>query len=408
MLHDPKRHETLNVHAWDEAEARRFIEQLVATTEASYSEDAYWPLHPQDREDDGPDQIETPMYHGAAGVIWALHYLNASGVAAITRNYLADWMRLLDCNRRWLGADLNKEGASYLMGDTPILMMALGAHADPSLADVASDLIAGNTSHAARELMWGAPGTLLAALFLYERTGEQRWADLFRSSADVLWEQLEWSQQHGCAYLPQELYGRPSSYLDAVHGFVSTAVPLVRGRHLLGGDRWGQWKACIANTVRRTADLEDGQANWRPQLFGTQKEADKKLLQFCHGSPGFVICLAGWPDDELDDLLIAAGEATWAAGPLNKGSNLCHGTAGNGYAFLVLYQRTNDPKWLARARAFGMHAIDQARSAARLYGQQRYSLWTGDLGLAVFVWDCVRGQAAFPTLDVFYGPPIAH
>jgi hypothetical protein len=36
------------------------------------------------------------------------------------------------------------------------------------------------------------------------------------------------------------------------------------------------------------------------------------------------------------------------------------------------------------------------------YGQFRYSLWTGDLGLAVFIWDCIVAQARFPTLDVFY------
>ncbi|WFU43082.1 lanthionine synthetase LanC family protein [Bradyrhizobium sp. CB82] len=43
------------------------------------------------------------------------------------------------------------------------------------------------------------------------------------------------------------------------------------------------------------------------------------------------------------------GRFTWAAGPLTKGSNLCHGTGGNGYAFLKLYRRTNDPG-LARPR----------------------------------------------------------
>ena len=32
----------------------------------------------------------------------------------------------------------------------------------------------------------------------------------------------------------------------------------------------------------------------------------------------------------------------------------------------------------------------------------RYSLWTGDLGFAIYLWDCVRANAQFPTLDVFY------
>ena len=32
----------------------------------------------------------------------------------------------------------------------------------------------------------------------------------------------------------------------------------------------------------------------------------------------------------------------------------------------------------------------------------RYSLWTGDLGFAVYLCDCLNGTANFPTLDVFY------
>jgi hypothetical protein len=27
---------------------------------------------------------------------------------------------------------------------------------------------------------------------------------------------------------------------------------------------------------------------------------------------------------------------------------------------------------------------------------------TGDLGFAIYLWDCLHGTAAFPTLDVFY------
>jgi hypothetical protein len=32
----------------------------------------------------------------------------------------------------------------------------------------------------------------------------------------------------------------------------------------------------------------------------------------------------------------------------------------------------------------------------------RYSLWTGDAGFAVYLWDCLQGTARFPTLDVFF------
>ena len=81
------------------------------------------------------------------------------------------------------------------------------------------------------------------------------------------------------------------------------------------------------------------------------------LVQWCHGAPGIVTATADYPaghSDEMDELLLQAGATTWRAGPLAKGYGLCHGTAGNGYAFLKLHGRTGDPLWLERARAFAM------------------------------------------------------
>jgi hypothetical protein len=83
-------------------------------------------------------------------------------------------------------------------------------------------------------------------------------------------------------------------------------------------------------------------------------------------------------------------------------SNLCHGTGGNAYAFLVLHARTGDTRWRDRARAFAMHAIAQFEAETARVGRLRHSLWTGDIGLAIFLWDCLRGKAEFPTLDVFF------
>jgi hypothetical protein len=84
-----------------------------------------------------------------------------------------------------------------------------------------------------------------------------------------------------------------------------------------------------------------------------------------------------------------------------KGSNLCHGTGGNGYAFLKLYRRTKGAIWLDSARAFAMTAIAQFREARAHFGQGRYSLWTGDIGLAIYLRDCLTAEPRFPTVEVF-------
>ena len=271
---------------------------------------------------------------------------------------------------------------------------------------IATTLIEGNQDHPARELMWGSPGTLLAALFLHERTGDARWGTLFRDTAAKLWSQLEWSAEHACAYWTQDLYGQRSTYIDAVHGFVATASPLIRGRHLLDAAAWAAWQQCIVNTVERTATREGARVNWRAWLEMRAGQRVVMLMQYCHGAPGFVVCLADMPGAALDVLLTAAGEAIWSAGPLTKGANICHGTGGNGYAFLKLYRRTGNALWLERARAFAMHGIGQIDADERQHGRLRYSLWTGDPGFAIYLWHCVQGSAAFPTIDIFDAPAI--
>lgn len=401
MLHDPARHEPLRDIAWDERRARATIAHIVADTEARFSPDHYWPLHPRDVEG-SESQPATPLYHGACGVLWALHHLEAIGAVALQGRYGECIGPLRKRNAAWLASFGCEYDASYLMGDTGILLLDYAMHAASATANRLAELIESNVDNPTRELMWGAPGTLLAALFLHEDTGEPRWADAFRATAARLWSQLEWSPEYECRYWTQDMYGERTNYIDATHGFVATALPLIRGRHLLAGEQWSAWATEIANTVRRTATREADGANWRPWLYSDP--ARTPLMQFCHGAPGFVVCLADAPDATLDDLLVAAGEATWWAGPLRKGANLCHGTGGNGYAFLKLYERTHDARWLARARAFAMHAIEQSATDERDCGQLRYSLWTGDPGFAIYLWDCIHATARFPTLDVFFGP----
>lgn len=116
------------------------------------------------------------------------------------------------------------------------------------------------------------------------------------------------------------------------------ASVLIRGRSLLGEDEWSYWQGLIERTVRETADVENGAANWRE--YADPAARRKRLVQVCHGAPGFVIGLGDLPGSALDDLLALGGEAIWRAGPLAKGSGLCHGTSGNGYAFLTLFRRT--------------------------------------------------------------------
>jgi hypothetical protein len=402
MLHDPQRHEQRVSVAWNEDVARAAIERIVADAEAAFSPRTYWPIHPRDTA--GPADTEPlyPLYFGACGVIWALDHLRDVGAAPLQRGYDAFVEPLLALDRAWLEREGLTDPASYLMGETSILMLMYSTHREPRIADRLAHLIAANADNKARELMWGAPGTLLAAALLHAHTGDDRWAELFRHGARTLWSQLEWSDEYACRYWTQDLYGSRSTYIDAVHGFVGTALPLIRSRHLLEASEWTAWQRCIDETVRRTATVEGDCANWRAWLVPPPGRKGALLMRYCHGAPGFIVNLADTPSSSLDDLLVAGGEATWRAGPLAKGSNLCHGTGGNGYAFLKLFVRTGDERWLDRARAFAMHGIAQTDAETARHGRMRYSLWTGDVGFAIYLWNCIQATAAFPTLDAYF------
>ena len=213
----------------------------------------------------------------------------------------------------------------------------------------------------------------MLSLALFNETGDEVWASRFRRDVSRLWETLEPCQGADCLIWEQDLQGQKATHMGAVHGFAGNVLPALRGLNLLPDAEQKKWLDCIARTLRATA-IHDGElVNW-PQSVGKHRWAE---------------------------LLLAAGETIWRAGPVRKGCCICHGTAGNGYAFLKLFKRTGDEKWLERARRFAAHSIDQCEAAAQQFGQYRYSLWTGDIGLAIFLWGCINGDDRIPTQDIF-------
>ena len=92
-----------------------------------------------------------------------------------------------------------------------------------------------------------------------------------------------------------------------------------------------------------------------------------RLVHWCHGAPGVIATLAAahgaWGGERYLAAAVAAGEVVWRRGLLRKGPGLCHGTAGNGYSLLQLYQATGDRLWLYRASCFATWCCNIARWA---------------------------------------------
>ena len=409
-LFEAERHERLIGAAWDEERARDAIDRIVADTHRSFEPNTLWPIHPLDRSPERPPDSIKHMYHGAAGVIWALNYLNETGAVPLKRDYLPTVRQLIPRIRDDMDTHpevrkyMRAETASYLLGEAGILLLQFKLA--PS-EDVAHQLYGHLEARIGdpRGIAWGGAGAMLAALFMHERTNNARWKELYLRGFKALFDQWHYSDEARCHLWTSSLYGVTEMRIGAIHGFAANAFAMLRGRHLLEPSVQDEVLRRIHETVHATARIEGPQANW-PNNVGptTRPTALPTVVQHCNGASGIINSLSEFPNDSrwpIDALLQQAGELIWKAGPPIKFPSLCHGAAGSGYAFLRLYARTGDDRWLDRARSFAMYSIEQCDRALTKYGQRKYSLWTGDLGLAICLWDCIRTSAKFPTLDVF-------
>ena len=344
--------------------ARAAIATIVADTESVF--DDGWVTHPEDvvEENDTSTRFRT-VYCGGAGVVDALHRLTRRGFIELRRDYVPYLERSVEAPPDFPDEDPER---SFWGGETGIRLVLQRLAPSQANLERLSELIAANERDERCELMWGSPGTILVGRELgLDVSASVEWLHGRRDS-DGLWT--------------QQLSGHSRRFLGPAHGFAGCVLAL--------GD-----VTDVSETLQRFAVEEDGLVNW-PGLAGMELGANRDgqiRMQWCHGAPGIVATLAHILDEEL---ALAGGELTWRAGPLRKGANLCHGTAGNGYAFLALLDRTGDERWLIRARAFAMHAAAQVEHSRSEYGQGRYTLWTGDPGTALYLADCIDGGGKLP------------
>lgn len=393
---DKARHVPLRPLTWDPEKVASSIEDVVSDALAHFEPDRFWPGHPLDETSDG----ELGFYFGATGIIWALDYLRGAGATEAEFDFRPSLGGLLEASKAPVpGYEDYARHASFLNGDFGTALLVMRLSPAPDLANYIHTRASANTDLPIRELMWGMPGSMLACIHMAEMTGEARWRSLFVTQANRLLDDLE-EGDRGPLWT-QDLYGRTVQYLGPVHGYAGNMIPLMRAWEWLSEEQRGRVAEAVPRTLAANACRSESGVTWHPRAGSF--DFFPPLCQHCHGAPGIVTAFADAPfsTPDLETLLVEGGNYTWAAGPLAKGSNLCHGTGGNGYAFLKLFERTGDVLWLERARAFAMTAIEQYREAREDQGRGRYSLWTGDVGLAIYLWDCLTGKPYFPTIDTF-------
>jgi len=395
VLYRPEAFEPLTDSRWDESRVTDAVAAIVADTDESFrGPRLFWQAEAWDGWH-GTSPMKN-LYVGSAGVLWALDRLRRLGHAESRLELGELALRNLELFRTrpdfMKGMKLPPTPESALLtGESGILLVAWRLAPSDELADDLLARVRANAENPAAEVMWGSPGTLLAARAMLDWTGDERWRDAWHESADTLW-----SRRGEDGLWEQDLYGRTIRSLTPPHGLVGNVQAL---RPLVDDTRRQTLERDAAAVLARTAVRENGRANWppadRPELPGPDGQI---RVQWCAGSPGIVIATADYLDEEL---LVAGAELAWYTGPpnLEKGPGICHGTSGNGYAFLKTFERTGDERWLERARRFAVHALDQVERLRTERGRGRYSLWTGDVGAALYAADCLDARADYPFFD---------
>jgi len=273
MLYKPEAFEPLSDEPWHEERVRNRIRAIVADAEAAYSPDTVWPA-------DEWDAWKCPLplmnlFVGAAGVLWALDALRRRGHADGTLDLGDAARRLVE---RWrerpsfIEADEfqlpEQRESALLAGGSGVMLVAWRLAPSDELADDLHARVLANKQNEADEVMWGSPGTMLAARAMHDWTGDERWAEAWRECADAL---LARRDDDGLWTI--RLYGNTYRGLTPPHGVVRNVGALLDGGPLLPDDVREQLMRETAGVVARTAVVEDGLANWPyPEGGGLESE----------------------------------------------------------------------------------------------------------------------------------------
>lgn len=388
-LYRAEQFEPLTDTPWDPSRVEDAIAAIVRNTDKAFDEGSLWPA-------DGWDAGDTPLplsglYVGASGVIWGLDALRRSGHAESSLDLKAVALRTLELCRMEPDIEPGEEHyhqSSLFFGETGPLLVAFRLAPDRTLADDLERLLPTSAEQLTDDINWGVPGAILAVMALHEWTGEERWLEMARNLASI----LKSRRGHDGLWRQDDDYRG----LGALHGVAGNTLALLRV------EPDATLAQATAAVLARYAVREDGFANWPgAKDRSLVRPRDGCIcLQWCTGAPGILAGACDFLDEELMHL---GANLIWQAGAHgdDKGHGLCHGTSGNGFALLKMFSRTGDEHWLARARRFAVHALEQAeKTTAANGGRGHHSLFTGDVGAALFAAACLDGDTHFPIIDV--------
>ncbi|XP_077977268.1 lanC-like protein 3 [Glandiceps talaboti] len=362
------------------------------------------------------------LYVGPAGISYVFYHLAQSGNFPHKKSeYLARAQEYFEAHRSYLkkGRVPQSQQPGFLLGNGGVyvagamIYKALGDEQKATeylkmYSDLAGICVPVHFLQCGSdELFVGRAGYLCGVMCLSKVLGVQAVSTetIHQLCSSMVTSGREYSRRHRSpAPLMYAYYD--TQYLGAAHGL--SAILQI----LLSFPEFFKSHPAVEKDIKESVDyflsIETPEGNYAPAVDETKhrRPAEHELIHWCHGAAGVVYLLAKayltWKEDKYLQACLRCGELTWKKGLLRKGPGICHGVAGSGYVFLLLYRLTGDPKHLHRAVQFADFLFCEEFQKGARRPDCPYSLHEGLAGTLCFLNDVLQPErAAFPLFDVF-------
>lgn len=358
-----------------------------------------------------PYETKGGVYNGSGGIAYA--FFRVAVVIKRPENLYTLCYQLLDYNLSCSKIVSNSKRARYLNGTfglyviKALISCLLGNNID-FISVFCKDLLntivtPGYQQIGDDEILNGRAGFLMGIFFLRINCNVEVISDseIKNILSAIIQSGREYSlKNQSKANLMFQWHG--SEYLGAAHGISGIYHVLLNFWNLLTKIEKDQVKQSIDWLL--SLQTENGNFPSSSSNINIDK-GENELVHWCHGATGVIQMLVSAFITLGDHKYLKAAEKCaqliWEKGILRKGPGICHGLAGGGYAFLLLYRLTSDIKYLNRAKVFALIMMNPDFKHLSQTPDSPYSLFEGWAGSLCFLVDLYLPlNAQFPLIPI--------
>ncbi|XP_063709681.1 lanC-like protein 3 homolog [Culicoides brevitarsis] len=358
------------------------------------------------------------LYVGCSGIAFMFLKLSQSSVAASFPDALVHAKTYIEhskqLSQRYLRRD--NEKVSFLCGNAGIFAVSAAISKATGDSDSFSrDLAVFNegfpvtqqivfNDYGNDEILFGRAGFLSGIYWLNGVLGEKVFSET--QILDVCHTMFasghEFARKKQLSVpLMYECYG--DQYIGAAHG-ISAIFHMFLQSKIMEEKKFSE---VIKASIDHLLSLQAADGNFPAAMDEVKPQASNyRLVHWCHGAPGVIYVFAKaylvFKESKYLDACHKCADLVWKKGLLLKGPGICHGIAGNGYVFLMMYRLTGDQKFLYRAIKFFEFLTNPDFLKHARTPDHPFSLYEGIAGTVCYLIDLLEPQkASFPFMEVF-------